>query len=61
MIVRFYNPGKVAVKASIKALRPIRQAFLTNLNEQRLQRARVVKGEVPYVCGPGKVVTVEIV
>ncbi|MCC6695070.1 MAG: hypothetical protein IT365_05520 [Candidatus Hydrogenedentes bacterium] len=61
LIVRFYNPGRDTVKGSIKALRPIRQAFLTNLNEQRLQSARVVKGEVPYTCGSRKVVTVEIV
>ncbi|MCC6489931.1 MAG: hypothetical protein IT364_20750 [Candidatus Hydrogenedentes bacterium] len=61
LIIRFYNPGGETVKGSIKALRPIRQAFLTNLNEQRLKRARVVKGEVPYTCGPRKVITIEIV
>ena len=60
LIVRVYNPGTVAVKATLKAFRPIRQAFLTDLNEQRLKRARVVRGEVPYVCAPGKVVTFEL-
>jgi 2-O-(6-phospho-alpha-D-mannosyl)-D-glycerate hydrolase len=61
LIVRFYNPGAKPVKGVLKTLEPIRSAHVTNLHEKRLKPARIVKGAVPYTCGPCKVMTLEIV
>ncbi|MBN2308403.1 MAG: hypothetical protein JXR94_05495 [Candidatus Hydrogenedentes bacterium] len=60
LIVRLYNPGGPAVSATLKAFRPIRAAYATDLNERRLKPLRLVRGAIRYRCRPYQVLTFEI-
>ncbi|MBI4557674.1 MAG: hypothetical protein HY706_08830 [Candidatus Hydrogenedentes bacterium] len=61
LIVRLYNPGAETIKATLKAFRPIKRAYLTNLNEQRRKTLVLHDGCLHYTCPGYKVLTFELV
>jgi alpha-mannosidase len=61
LIVRFFNPTEKAVEGHLHLARPIRKAYLTNLNEERMRPLPLgdsgdLRLEVPHK----KIVTVEL-
>ncbi|MCU0771121.1 MAG: glycosyl hydrolase-related protein [Verrucomicrobia bacterium] len=60
-ILRLFNPGGASVTAVLRLTVPIREAFLTNLNEDRLEPLAVQDGcTVGTPVGPNKIVTLEL-
>ncbi len=60
-IIRMFNPTDETLDGSIKLASVVKNAWLTNLNEER--ESEIVlksKNEVPVVAAPQKIVTVEI-
>ncbi|MCP4640078.1 MAG: hypothetical protein GY851_06585 [bacterium] len=61
IIVRVYNPAGDTVKATLRAFRPIKKAFATNLNEKPGKAMKVSGDSMAYSCGPFKILTFELV
>lgn len=60
IIVRFYNPTDDAIEGSIRAGFDFKQAYLVNLNEERLQE--LDKNSGIAICAPkGKIISIEFV
>ena len=60
-ILRMFNPTDEAIDGVIKLSSPVKNVWLTNLNEDR--ESEIVlksKNEVPVAAGPNKIVTVEL-
>lgn len=61
VILRFFNPLRKTLRGRIRFFRPIRQAWETNLNEQRLRRLGLQKPDLVQIAvGPKKIITLEI-
>jgi alpha-mannosidase len=60
LIVRVYNPGSSPVKATMKFYKPIRRAWLTNLNEKRVKQLKTANTILPFLCGPFGICTFEL-
>ena len=62
IILRLFNPTGKTVDGRIRLHAPIRQAFLTNLNEERLEERPVVrKRRLDFTVDPNRIVTLEII
>ena len=57
MIARFYNIEGKEVEAKIESFTPHITIWVTNLNEDRLERLKPVNGEVTLNVGAHKMVT----
>jgi len=61
VIARFFNPLLTKVRGSVRCFRSIRQAWETNLNEQRQEKLKLKdKHTIALHVGPKKIVTLEI-
>lgn len=60
LIVRVYNPGRKTVKGKLKLFKPIRGAWLTDLNEKRQRVLKPTASGLALECKPCTIVTVEI-
>jgi mannosylglycerate hydrolase len=58
-IVRIFNPTDKPVKGALKLFKPIKQAWLTNLNEERQEELKTVKDTLNLKVAAKKIVTVE--
>jgi len=59
-IVRLFNPTDRTVPGILKLFKPIKQAWLTNLNEERLKRLPVKGNGIRLTIGKKRIQTVEI-
>jgi alpha-mannosidase len=58
-VVRIFNPTDKPVKAALRSFKPIKRAWLTNLNEERQEELKLAKDAVS-VRVPGKrILTIE--
>ena len=60
MILRLYNPTGRALRGRVTAGWPIQEAWLTNLNEDRLERLKPARNAVSFPVPRKKIVTLEI-
>jgi alpha-mannosidase len=60
-IVRIFNPTDKTVKGALKLFKPIKQAWLTNLNEEREIEVKSNGTLIPVKIGKRKIVTMEFV
>jgi alpha-mannosidase len=58
-VVRLFNPTARALKSTLKIHKPIKRAWLTNLNEDRCEKLEPVNGALRLNVGKKKIVTVE--
>lgn len=62
IVIRLFNPTDDALKGRIKVYSSIKEAFLTNLNEERQQSLNIIgDNEISVEAGSNKIVTVELV
>jgi len=59
-IVRLFNPADRAVNGSLKLWKPIKKAWLTNMNEERREEIESKGGTVKLRVGKKKILTVEL-
>lgn len=60
-VVRLFNPTAKAVKGALKLHRPIKAAWLTNLNEERREELKVAGQTIELEVAHKKIVTLEFV
>ena len=61
LIVRFFNPGKRTASAKLRLYRPVKRAWLSRLDETRLEELDVVSGNgVRISAKPKNIITVEL-
>jgi len=60
-ILRLYNPTDKTVKATLTVARPVKEAWITNLNEDRREQLKPSGNKIALTFGPKKIVTMEIV
>jgi mannosylglycerate hydrolase len=61
-VLRLYNPSDSAAKGVVRLLPKIREAYFTNLNEERLEKLAVTaENAIELDVGSNKIVTVELV
>jgi mannosylglycerate hydrolase len=60
-VVRLFNPTPKAVKGALKVCRPIKAAWLTNMNEERREELKVAGQMITLDVPHKKIVTLEIV
>ncbi len=58
-IVRLFNPTDKPVKGALKLFKPVKQAWLTNLNEEREKELKPVKNALRLTIAAKRIVTVE--
>lgn len=61
VIVRLYNPAESDTDAAVSFGFDFKEAFLVNLNEERLEPLKAEAGGVRFTAGKGKIVTIEVV
>jgi alpha-mannosidase len=59
-VLRLYNPASQKHGTKITFCKQIKNAWLTNLNERRIESLRPVKNAVELILEPYKIITVEI-
>ncbi len=59
-VLRLFNPTRKAVKGSLKLFKPIKKAWLTNMNEEHDKELKPAGSNLSIAVGPKKIVTVEI-
>ncbi|MBP8130807.1 MAG: hypothetical protein KA184_14610 [Candidatus Hydrogenedentes bacterium] len=59
-IVRIFNPTAKAAKGKLVLSKPVKKAWLTNMNEDRREKVEPKGNSIPLSLGKKKVVTVEI-
>ena len=60
-VVRLFNPTAKAVKGALKVCRPIKAAWVTNLNEERREELKVAGQTIALDVPHKKIVTLEFV
>lgn len=60
-VVRIFNPTGKAVKGALKLHRPVKAAWLTNLNEERREELKVAGQTIDLDVPHKKIVTIEFV
>jgi alpha-mannosidase len=58
-IARIFNPGTRAVNGKLILHKPVKDAWLTNLDEKRLEKIEVNDAVIPFRAGKKKIVTLE--
>jgi len=61
LILRLYNPTGNEVAGQIQSQRPVQEAWITNMNEQRREQLAVKDGAISVPLGHKQIVTVELV
>jgi alpha-mannosidase len=61
LIVRLFNPTEKVVKGSIVLGKPLKEAWTTNLDEERENKIKPSGGAIPLNVGKKKIVTIELV
>ena len=61
LVLRIYNPTDSEVDARVTCHLPLKEAWLTNLNEERRRPLPVDNGIIPVAMGHKKIATIEIV
>ncbi|MCX5772493.1 MAG: glycosyl hydrolase-related protein, partial [Candidatus Hydrogenedentes bacterium] len=58
-VVRLFNPTDMPVSGELRLFKPVKQAWLTNLNEEREKVLKPAANSIPVEVGKKKIVTVE--
>lgn len=58
-VVRVFNPKDEAVSGKLTLFKPVKRAWLTNLNEEREKELKAAGKEIPLELGKKKIATVE--
>lgn len=58
-IIRMYNPDDKDVSGRIKTLKPVKQAWLVDLNEEHRQELKLDKQGIPFEAKKKKILTIE--
>jgi alpha-mannosidase len=58
-IIRMYNPEDKDVSGRIKTLKPVKQAWLVDLNEEHRQELKLDKQGIPFEAKKKKILTIE--
>ena len=61
LILRLFNPTNMEIEGVIKTFKEIKEAWITNMNEERREQLEVKGNSVKVKFGHKKIVTVEIV
>lgn len=61
VILRIYNPTEEDITGSIKLGFDAREAYLVNMNEERLEPVNIVNSCIDVSAGHGKIITIELV
>jgi len=61
LILRLFNPTEKEIEGEIKTFKDIKEAWITNLNEERREQLKVNDKSVKVKFGHKKIVTIEIV
>jgi len=61
LVLRMFNPTSQEVDGRVKCGPPVKEAWLTNMNEERRERLPVQRDAVSIPFGHKKIVTVELV
>jgi alpha-mannosidase/mannosylglycerate hydrolase len=61
LILRVYNPFPEAQRFDLGCLRPLIEAYLVNLAEERLEPLPIAEGKLSIHAAPKKIVTVELI
>ncbi len=59
-ILRLFNPAPESATATIRLPGPVREAWLTNLDEQRLETLAMAGNTLTVHAGPNKIITIEL-
>jgi alpha-mannosidase len=60
VILRIFNPTGEDVEATVSAYKPIKQAWLTNMNEERRDELNPDGSDVPFPVPRKKIMTLEL-
>lgn len=58
-VVRLFNPTTKAVSGKLRLFKPVKQAWLTNLNEERIEELTTKGQEISFKAGKKKILTIE--